>query len=147
MNVKLYSSNHKNRNIIRSLCSPENIRIFLISYTTIQNKNVKINKIMKNIKYKIKIKKVLLGNTHTVTSILSNAVFKNKSSGIIKSWVLRLWYTTIYMCRPNRHNKGQKWYGPKQKQKILRRGGNDTQKNYTKKISMAQITTMVWFLT
>ena len=29
------------------------------------------------------------------------------------------------------HNKGQKWY--EQKQKILRRGGKNTQKNYTKK--------------
>ena len=34
------------------------------------------------------------------------------------------------------HNKGQK-------QKILRRGGTNTQKNYTKKILMAQTTTMV----
>ena len=39
-------------------------------------------------------------------------------------------------------NKGQKWYGPN-KQKILRRGGKNTQKNYTKKIFMTQITTMV----
>ena len=30
----------------------------------------------------------------------------------------------------------------KQKQKILRRGGKNTQKNYTKKIFMTQITTM-----
>ena len=30
-----------------------------------------------------------------------------------------------------------------QKQKILRRGGKETQKNYTKKILMTQITTMV----
>ena len=30
-----------------------------------------------------------------------------------------------------------------QKQKILRRGGKKTQKNYTKKILMTQITTMV----
>ena len=29
------------------------------------------------------------------------------------------------------HNKGQKLYGPKQKQKILIRGGKNTQKNYT----------------
>ena len=34
-----------------------------------------------------------------------------------------------------------------QKQKILRRGGKNTQKNYTKKIFMTQITTMVWSLT
>ena len=31
----------------------------------------------------------------------------------------------------------------KQKQKILRRGGKNTQKNYTKKVFMTQITTMV----
>ena len=30
------------------------------------------------------------------------------------------------------HNKGQKQYGPN-KQKILRRGSKNTQKNYTKK--------------
>ena len=41
-------------------------------------------------------------------------------------------------------NKGQKWHEPNtdQKQKILRRGGKNTQ-NYTKKILMTQITTMV----
>ena len=33
------------------------------------------------------------------------------------------------------------------KQKILRRGGKNTQKNYTTKIFMTQITTMVWSLT
>ena len=33
------------------------------------------------------------------------------------------------------------------KQKILRRGGKNTQKNYTKKIFMTQIITMVWSLT
>ena len=32
-------------------------------------------------------------------------------------------------------------------QKILRRGGKNTQKDYTKKIFMTQITTMVWSLT
>ena len=37
--------------------------------------------------------------------------------------------------------------GKDQKQKILRRGGKNTQKNYTKKILMTQITTMVWSLT
>ena len=31
----------------------------------------------------------------------------------------------------------------KQKQKILKRGGKNTQKNYTKKIFMIQITMMV----
>ena len=30
-------------------------------------------------------------------------------------------------------DKGQKWYGPNKKQKILRRGDKNTQKNYTKK--------------
>ena len=33
--------------------------------------------------------------------------------------------------------------GRDQKQKILRRGGKNTQKNYTKKILMTQITMMV----
>ena len=33
------------------------------------------------------------------------------------------------------------------KQKILRRGGKNTQKNYTKKIFTTQIITMVWSLT
>ena len=30
---------------------------------------------------------------------------------------------------------------------ILRRGGKNTQKDYTEKISMNQVTTMVWSLT
>ena len=34
-----------------------------------------------------------------------------------------------------------------EKQKIARRSGKNTQKNYTKKIFMTQITTMVWSLT
>ena len=40
------------------------------------------------------------------------------------------------------HNKGQKWHGPNRK-KILRRGGKNTQKNYTKKIFTTQIIMMV----
>ena len=36
--------------------------------------------------------------------------------------------------------------GTQQKQKSLRRGGKNTQKNYTKKILMTQITVMVWSL-
>ena len=47
----------------------------------------------------------------------------------------------IHICKDG-HNKGQKWY-KEQKQKILRTGGKNTQKNYTKKIFMTQITTMV----
>ena len=35
----------------------------------------------------------------------------------------------------------------KQKRKVLRRGGNNTQKNYTKKNLMNQITMMLWSLT
>ena len=38
--------------------------------------------------------------------------------------------------------KGQKWYGPN-KQKILRRGGKNTQKNCIKKIFMTKIITVV----
>ena len=47
-----------------------------------------------------------------------------------------------FSCK-DRLNKGQKWYGPKQKQKILRRGSKNTQDNCTKKIIMTQITTTV----
>ena len=43
-------------------------------------------------------------------------------------------------------NKGQKWYGPN-KQNILRRGDNHTQKNYTKKTLMTEITMKVRSLT
>ena len=39
-------------------------------------------------------------------------------------------------------NKGQKWDGPKRSRR-LRRGAKNTQKNYTKKIFMTQIITMV----
>ena len=41
------------------------------------------------------------------------------------------------------HNKGQKWYGPNRSKKILRRGGKNTQKNYTKKIFATQIIMMM----
>ena len=41
------------------------------------------------------------------------------------------------------HTKGQKWYGPNRS----RRDGTNTQKNYTKKIFMTQISTMVCSLT
>ena len=40
-------------------------------------------------------------------------------------------------------DKGQKWYGPNKKQKILRRGDKNTQKNYTKKTFTTKIITMV----
>ena len=40
-------------------------------------------------------------------------------------------------------NKGQKWYGPNRRHKILRRGVKNTQKNYTKKIFTTQTITMV----
>ena len=40
------------------------------------------------------------------------------------------------------HKKGQKWYGPN-KQKSLRRGGKNTQKNYAKKVFMTHITMML----
>ena len=39
----------------------------------------------------------------------------------------------------DRHNKGQKWYGPNKKQKILRKGGKNIQNNYMKKILMTWI--------
>ena len=40
------------------------------------------------------------------------------------------------------HNKGQKQYGPN-RSRMLRKGCKNTQKNYTKKIFMTQITMMV----
>ena len=50
------------------------------------------------------------------------------------------------------HNKGQKYYGPNKNRlrsgkKKKKRSGKNTQKNYTKKIFMTQITMMVWSLT
>ena len=45
------------------------------------------------------------------------------------------------------HNKGQNWYGPNRSRRyILRRCSKNTQ-NYTKKIFMTHIMTMVWSLT
>ena len=43
-------------------------------------------------------------------------------------------------------DKGEKWYGPN-RSKILRRGHKNTQKKYTKKIFITQITTIVRSLT
>ena len=46
------------------------------------------------------------------------------------------------------HNEGQKEQRPiYQKQKRLRRGGKNTQKNHTKKVLMTWITMMTWSLT
>ena len=44
------------------------------------------------------------------------------------------------------HAEGQKLYGPNRSRKKLRRGGNNTQKNCTKKALMTQITMMMWSL-
>ena len=55
---------------------------------------------------------------------------------------MRISRATIFSCKDGL-NKGQKWYGPnKQKQKILRRGGKNTQ-NCTKKIFKTKIIKMV----
>ena len=43
----------------------------------------------------------------------------------------------------NGHNKGKKLYGPNEKQKILRRGDKNTQKNCTKKIFTTKTVTMM----
>ena len=48
-------------------------------------------------------------------------------------------------CKYRHNNKGQKRHGPN-KQKRLKKGGKNTQ-NYTKKVLMTQINTMVWSLT
>ena len=42
-----------------------------------------------------------------------------------------------------KERNGMDTYHTKQKQKILRRGGKNTQKNYSKKIVMTQITMIV----
>ena len=39
-------------------------------------------------------------------------------------------------------DKGQKWYGPN-RSRILRRGGKNTQENYTNKIFTSKIISMV----
>ena len=54
----------------------------------------------------------------------------------------RLEISREYLMQRWAHN-GQKWYGPNKKQKILRRGGKNTQKNCTKKNFMTQIIMMV----
>ena len=43
----------------------------------------------------------------------------------------------------NGHSKGQKRYGPNRKEDVLKKGGKNTQKNYTKLIFITPITTMV----
>ena len=43
-------------------------------------------------------------------------------------------------------DKRQKWYGPN-RSRTLRRGGKNTQKNYTKKIFTTQMITVVWSFT
>ena len=48
-------------------------------------------------------------------------------------------------CKESGRTEQLNW--TEKKQKILRRGGKNTQKNYTKKIFMTQIITMVWSLT
>ena len=50
-------------------------------------------------------------------------------------------YQGNILCK-DEHNKGQKWYGPN-RSRILRKGGKNTQKNYTKKIFLIQITMIV----
>ena len=44
-------------------------------------------------------------------------------------------------------DKGQKWSRSRQKQRKLRVGIKNSQKNYTKKIIMTQISMMVWSIT
>ena len=61
-------------------------------------------------------------------------------------WMTELNWTEANISCKDGHNKGQKWYEP-HRQKILRRGGKNTQKKCTKKIFMTQIITMVWSLT
>ena len=59
---------------------------------------------------------------------------ENNRMGKTRDLFKKIRYQGNISCKDG-HNKGQKWYGPN-KQKILRRGGKNTQKNYPKKIFM-----------
>ena len=67
---------------------------------------------------------------------------ENKRIGKTRDLFKKIRYQGNISCKDGL-NKRQIWYGPKQKQKILRRGGKNTQKNYTKKIFTTQIITTV----
>ena len=66
--------------------------------------------------------------------------------GVLKRLQLDIGLTTLKI--PKEHfiqrwaQKGHKWYAPN-RSRILRKGDKNTQMNYTQKISMTQITTMV----
>ena len=66
---------------------------------------------------------------------------ENNTMGKTRDLFKKIRYQGNISCKDG-NNKGQKWYGPN-KQKILRRGGKNTPKNYIKKIFMTQIITMV----
>ena len=56
------------------------------------------------------------------------------------------WFSEEALQIAEKKRARHKWVtnNNKQKQKVFRRGGKNTQKNYTKNIFMTQITTMVW---
>ena len=55
---------------------------------------------------------------------------ENNRMGKTRDLFKKIRYQGNISCKDG-NNKGQKWYGPN-KQKILRRGGKNTQKNCTK---------------
>ena len=69
----------------------------------------------------------------------NNRIGKTRDLSLQENWR----YGGNISCK-DRHDKGERQYG--QKHKRLRRGGKNTQKNYTKKILMTWITMMVWSL-
>ena len=69
----------------------------------------------------------------------NNRIGKTRDLSLQENWR----YGGNFSCK-DRHDKGERQYG--QKHKRLRRGGKNTQKNYTKKILMTWITMMVWSL-
>ena len=65
---------------------------------------------------------------------------ENNRMGKTRELFKKIRYQGKFSCKDG-HNKGQKWY--RLKQKVLRRGGKNTQKSHTKKIFMTWITMMV----
>ena len=66
---------------------------------------------------------------------------ENNRMGKTRDLFKKIRYQGKISCKDG-HNKGQKRYGPN-RSKRLRRVGKNTQKNYTKKIFMTQITMMM----
>ena len=66
---------------------------------------------------------------------------ENNRMGKTRVLFKKIRYQGNISCKDG-HNKGQKWYGPNRREDS-KKGDKTTQKNYTKKIFMTQIITMV----